>query len=218
MREKFKLKADLLTPISKSWSTDVGVEVASLGIQVHGGMGFVEETGVAQFFRDSRIAPIYEGTNGIQAIDLVMRKLLIADGEGLKNFINEFDNTLSICTKERNDDLQLISKNFSEALDSVKMSTEKLSQRLKSNNSYSALFVASDYLNLLGITAGAHYLIKGALSLKDHENRDFFQSKKDMAVFFSTQILPNVFGLSKSICSEIFELEAKRIDNILGSF
>ena len=62
------------------------------------------------------------------------------------------------------------------------------------------------------------YLIKGALSLKDHENRDFFQSKKDMAVFFSTQILPNVFGLSKSICSEIFELEAKRIDNILGSF
>ena len=147
-----------------------------------------------------------------------MRKLLIADGEGLKNFINEFDNTLSICTKERNDDLQLISKNFSEALDSVKMSTEKLSQRLKSNNSYSALFVASDYLNLLGITAGAHYLIKGALSLKDHENRDFFQSKKDMAVFFSTQILPNVYGLSKSICSEIFELEAKRIDNILGSF
>ena len=147
-----------------------------------------------------------------------MRKLLIANGEGLKNFVNEFENTLSICLKEKNNDLQLISKNFSEAIDSVKISTEKLSQRIKSNDSYSALFVASDYLNLLGITAGAHYLIKGALSLKDHENIDFFQSKKDMAIFFSTQILPNVFGLSKSICSEIFELETKRIDNILEDF
>ena len=100
----------------------------------------------------------------------------------------------------------------------LKISTEKLSQRIKSNDSYSALFVASDYLNLLGITAGAHYLIKGAHSLKDHENIDFFQSKKDMAIFFSTQILPNVFALSKSICSEIFELETKRIDNILEDF
>ena len=67
--------ADLLTPISKGWCTDVGSEVASLGIQVHGGMGFIEETGVAQHYRDVRIAAIYEGTNGIQAIDLVGRKL-----------------------------------------------------------------------------------------------------------------------------------------------
>jgi hypothetical protein len=147
-----------------------------------------------------------------------MRKLLISDGEGLKNFMSEFYNTLSMCIKENNKDFQLISKNFSDAFDSVKISTEKLSQRIKSNENYSALFVASDYLNLLGITAGAHYLIKGALSLKDHENRDFFESKKDMAIFFSTQILPNTVGLSKSICSEIFELETKRIDNILGGF
>ena len=72
----------LLTPISKAWSTDLGVELSSLGIQVHGGMGYVEETGVAQFYRDSRIAPIYEGTNGIQAIDLVLRKLPLRQGRG----------------------------------------------------------------------------------------------------------------------------------------
>ena len=96
MREKFKLKADLLTPISKSWSTDIGVEVASLGIQIHGGMGFVEDTGAAQFFRDSRISPIYEGTNGIQAIDLVMRKLLLADGRAINDFIMEFNATLEM--------------------------------------------------------------------------------------------------------------------------
>ena len=68
-------RQELLTPIAKAWSTDVGVEVASLGVQVHGGMGFIEETGAAQHYRDARIAPIYEGTNGIQAIDLVGRKL-----------------------------------------------------------------------------------------------------------------------------------------------
>jgi acyl-CoA dehydrogenase len=66
-------RAALLTPIAKSFSTDAGVEVASLGIQVHGGMGFIEETGAARYLRDARIAPIYEGTNGIQAIDLITR-------------------------------------------------------------------------------------------------------------------------------------------------
>jgi hypothetical protein len=71
-------RAALLIPVAKAWSTDVGVEVASLGVQVHGGMGFIEETGAAQHYRDARIAPIYEGTNGIQAIDLAGRKL--ADG------------------------------------------------------------------------------------------------------------------------------------------
>jgi hypothetical protein len=75
--------ADLLVPLLKAWATDVGVEVASLGIQVHGGMGFIEETGAAQHLRDSRIAPIYEGTNGIQAADLVTRKLSVDDGATL---------------------------------------------------------------------------------------------------------------------------------------
>src|SRR5690606_23522108 len=74
-------RADLLTPLAKAFSTDVGVEVASLGVQVHGGMGYIEETGAAALLRDARIAPIYEGTNGIQSIDLVTRKLLLAGGD-----------------------------------------------------------------------------------------------------------------------------------------
>src|SRR5204862_811534 len=68
-------RASLLTPVAKAFSTDIGVEVASLGVQVHGGMGFIEETGAAQHYRDARIAPIYEGTNGVQALDLIGRKL-----------------------------------------------------------------------------------------------------------------------------------------------
>ena len=80
---------DLLTPIAKAWCTDLGVEAASLGVQVHGGMGFVEEGGAAQFYRDARIAPIYEGTNGIQAIDLYGRKLLGDRGEAMGRLIAE---------------------------------------------------------------------------------------------------------------------------------
>ena len=79
----------MLTPLIKAWGTDIGIEVASLGIQVHGGMGFVEETGAAQHWRDSRIAPIYEGTNGIQAADLVTRKLALDNGEALTSLIED---------------------------------------------------------------------------------------------------------------------------------
>lgn len=82
-------RADLLVPLIKAWGTDVGVEVASLGVQIHGGMGFIEETGAAQFYRDARIAPIYEGTNGIQAADLVTRKLGMEDGGVLASLMAE---------------------------------------------------------------------------------------------------------------------------------
>ena len=78
------MRGDVLTPLVKAWGTDVGCEVASIGVQVHGGMGFVEETGAAQHLRDARIAPIYEGTNGIQAADLVGRKLGLDGGAGVR--------------------------------------------------------------------------------------------------------------------------------------
>ena len=77
------MRADVLVPLIKAWGTDIGCEVASIGVQIHGGMGFVEETGAAQHYRDARIAPIYEGTNGIQAADLVTRKLGYAGGDVL---------------------------------------------------------------------------------------------------------------------------------------
>ena len=86
-RQKAHELASLLTPVAKAFSTDIGIEVASLGVQVHGGMGFIEETGAAQHYRDARIAAIYEGTNGIQAIDLVTRKLPMAGGEVINRFI-----------------------------------------------------------------------------------------------------------------------------------
>src|SRR5256885_14016282 len=87
-------RADLLIPVVKAWCTDLGVEVASTGIQVHGGMGYIEETGAAQYLRDARIAPIYEGTNGIQANDLVGRKLGRDQGEAARELFAEMRATL----------------------------------------------------------------------------------------------------------------------------
>ena len=80
-------RADVMIPVVKAWGTELGVDIANTGIQVHGGMGFVEETGAAQYLRDARIAPIYEGTNGIQAIDLVGRKLIRDEGRGMRALI-----------------------------------------------------------------------------------------------------------------------------------
>jgi hypothetical protein len=87
--EAARHRADILVPMVKAWGTDVGVEVAGIGIQIHGGMGFVEETGAAQHWRDSKIAPIYEGTNGIQAADLVTRKLSLDGGEAMIALFDE---------------------------------------------------------------------------------------------------------------------------------
>ena len=88
-------RASLLTPVAKAFSTDIGIEVASLGVQVHGGMGFVEETGAAQHYRDARIAAIYEGTNGIQAIDLATRKLPMAGGAAVRAYLDELRATVA---------------------------------------------------------------------------------------------------------------------------
>src|SRR5258708_24600558 len=84
-----KLREELLTPIAKAWSTDIGVEVASVALQVHGGAGYIEETGAAQHYRDARIAPIYEGTNGIQAIDLMGRKLALENRAAVRGLLDE---------------------------------------------------------------------------------------------------------------------------------
>jgi alkylation response protein AidB-like acyl-CoA dehydrogenase len=126
IREKYQLKADLLTPISKSWATDIGVRVSSLGIQVHGGMGFIEDTGVAQYYRDSRIAPIYEGTNGIQAIDLVTRKLKTSDGIAVKNFLEEIKETSKKCSEKNDSDFIKIANNLNDAIKEIEICTEKI--------------------------------------------------------------------------------------------
>ena len=147
--------ADLLTPISKGWCTDVGSDVASLGIQVHGGMGFIEETGVAQHYRDVRIAAIYEGTNGIQAIDLVSRKLPMRDGAVVGELLatmRDLDNELA------GTDLDDLRAPLTAAIDAA----DEASQWLLTHRAHQAdvLAGATPFLRMAGLVAGGWLLAR----------------------------------------------------------
>jgi alkylation response protein AidB-like acyl-CoA dehydrogenase len=184
-------RADLLTPVAKAWSTDVGNEVAHLGIQVHGGYGFVEETGAAQHARDARITTIYEGTNGIQAIDLATRKLGIRDGAALEDLCREIDDVAD----------QLDTAGFSvcsSALAAAVGQVRTTAAWLRDHAADDVLAGATPFLRLMGHTVGA-WLMGRALLALDGEDPAFAEGKRASASFFLTQLLPRAGGLVPSI-------------------
>ena len=187
-------RAGLLTPIAKSYSTDVGTEVASLGIQVHGGMGFIEETGAAQLLRDSRIASIYEGTNGIQAIDLVTRKLTLSDGMAVKELLVELGSWAKKAAESDEPSLSDAGEELTESLEDLNFTTEWLLSSLKSGHIERALAGATPFQRMFGITLGGCLMLKGAL--KAAEMGDVSAAKrKALACFFATNIAPETTAL-----------------------
>jgi alkylation response protein AidB-like acyl-CoA dehydrogenase len=199
-REAAKLREELLTPLSKAWSTDNGVAVASLGVQVHGGMGFIEETGAAQHYRDARIAPIYEGTNGIQAIDLATRKLSLGGGEAIAAFLREVRATAMAATGQTNPALQVIGAELAKALAAAEQATLWLQSRLQAAKPYDALAGATPYLALLGSVAGGHFLAQGALAAAalveaDKGDTSFFRARIAVARFYAENVLAQADGL-----------------------
>ncbi|WP_332639864.1 acyl-CoA dehydrogenase [Brevundimonas sp.] len=164
-RRRWKGREDLFTPIAKAWSTDVGCEVASAGVQIHGGMGFIEETGAAQHYRDARIAPIYEGTNGIQAMDLVGRKLSMDGGQSARDLIADMKITLARLPR-------LYSgkpvERFAAAITAVEDATLWLLDRKAAADGAADVLAAADaYLKLLGDVVGGWMLAQGALYARD---------------------------------------------------
>ena len=156
-------RANLLTPIAKSFSTDIGVDMASVGVQVHGGMGFIEETGAANLLRDARIAPIYEGTNGIQAIDLVTRKLPQSGGEHVAGYIAELREIAIEVARRNNPAFGTTAACLEAALSDLETATDWQFQALQGGAISEALAGATPYQRLFGLTSGAVYLAKGAL-------------------------------------------------------
>jgi hypothetical protein len=146
-------RGDLMIPISKAWSTDLGVSVASIGIQVHGGMGFVEETGAAQHYRDSRIAPIYEGTNGIQAADLVGRKIVRDQGATLKALIHDIRITLGDLAEAKGDDAAALLDAMTDGIEALEECSDWLCRTAAQNPSAVAAS-ATPFLDLAGIVLG----------------------------------------------------------------
>ena len=156
-------RAALLTPVAKAFSTDIGIEVASLGIQVHGGMGYIEETGAAQHLRDARIAAIYEGTNGIQAIDLVIRKLPLDGGAAVRAYLDELRGTVKAVNAINDPAFGWTGVRLAEAVDSLDRATTWLLDRVD-KEPQAALAGATPYLRLFGNAAGGCMLADEALA------------------------------------------------------
>jgi acyl-CoA dehydrogenase len=163
-RKKANERASLLTPVAKAFSTDIGGEVASLGVQVRGGMGFIEETGAAQHFRDARIAPIYEGTNGIQAIDLVVRKLPLSGGETVRAQIASMRSTVTRLLKESTPAFGATAPRLRDAIESLDRATGYMLQAVSSNAQGEALAGATPYLRLFALAQGGAALAEMALA------------------------------------------------------
>ena len=193
----------LLTPISKAWSTDRANEIASIGVQVHGGMGYVEETGAAQFMRDARIAGIYEGTNGIQAIDLVGRKLQGDGGETAKRFITMVRDAAQACAGRDRDALRNIGVRLVAAADQLEASTDWLLEAGLEDQEH-VLAAATPYLKQFGNVAGGYYLGLGALAAADAidagaADAAYLESKIGIADFFADNYLSESESLTTAV-------------------
>ncbi len=213
-RATYAGRAALLTPISKAWSTDLGVEMTSLGVQIHGGMGYVEETGAAQHWRDSRIAPIYEGTNGIQAIDLVLRKLPLDGGAVVRAYLDEMS-ALDAELAAAGDELATIRTELAEGVQLLRNATDLLLARENPND---LLAGATPYLRLFGTVAGGYYMAREALAAlgaaADEGDDGFLAAKVATARFYCEQLLPQAFGLvpaATAHAAPLFAIEPKHL-------
>jgi 3-(methylthio)propanoyl-CoA dehydrogenase len=207
-REKATNRIALLTPIVKAWCTDIGVEMASVGIQVHGGMGYIEETGAAQYYRDARIAPIYEGTNGIQAMDLVLRKLPLENGAVVTALITEMTEVI----KEMNDHSELAAfrDHMTGVVQGLAETSAWLGEKLAKGDLKAVLAGATPYMRQFGTVAGGWLMAKAALAALERPpdtDPDFLDEKVITARFYGEQLLPQANGLIPAIKggSEILE-------------
>ncbi len=158
-------RAAILTPIAKAYATDIGIDVASTGVQIHGGMGFVEETGAAQHLRDARIAAIYEGTNGIQAIDLITRKLPLSGGDAVHALINEMRGIVAEVERANNSGFGHAAARLGAAVDALERATEWMLGAI-GNKPADALAGATPYLKLFALAQGGTGLAKKALATR----------------------------------------------------
>ena len=202
-REARRELVELLTPISKAWCTDLGVTVASIGLQVHGGMGYVEETGVAQYWRDSRIAPVYEGTNGIQAIDLVTRKIPMRAGGVVTDLlaqIEALDRELAAAGPE----LAGMRSALASAVSAVREATDWIMSRGAAEPN-DTLAGATPYLRLFGQVIGGWLLARSALAASrllpgaGGSEAAFLRDKIGTACFYAEQLLPEAVGLLPAV-------------------
>jgi alkylation response protein AidB-like acyl-CoA dehydrogenase len=197
-RQRNQGLVDFLIPIVKGWCTEQCVEVASTGVQIHGGMGFVEETGAAQFLRDARITTIYEGTTGIQAADLVGRKVGFEKGATALAVIGEMRKLDAQLAASKNADVSAARENLTRAIDGLATATQWVVDTFPSNpNAVAAVSVP--FLKLWGTVSGGWMMARAALvadaKLAGGGDADFYRAKIVTARFYAEHILPQAGGL-----------------------
>jgi|HubBroStandDraft_2_1064218.scaffolds.fasta_scaffold01713_4 acyl-CoA dehydrogenase len=190
-------RAALLTPIAKAFSTDIGNEATSIGVQIHGGMGFIEETGAAQHYRDARITQIYEGTNGIQSIDLVTRKLAANNGESVWALLDELKSIVQQVETSNDPAFGTTGTKLRDALASLERTSRWLLERVTSAPN-EALAGATPYLRLFGATLGGCMLASEALAARGHHEADP-QRYVTLARFFAENISVQAGALEKTV-------------------
>ena len=213
--ERWGEVADLLTPVTKAWCTDVGMEVTSTAIQVYGGMGYIEETGVAQHFRDMRIAPIYEGTNGIQAMDLVGRKLPMRMGGVVADHLRRMRD-LDAALAGAGDELATVRANLADAIDALETATEWIMTNGLADPRQ-ALAGATPYLAMFGTVTGGWLLAQLALAARDElaagaPDEAWLRAKVTSARFYGEQYLPRARGLLAAVTAGAGDLYAVEPD------
>ena len=202
--------SNLLTPIVKAWCTDQSIYITSLGVQVHGGMGFIEDTGAAQYYRDCRILAIYEGTNGIQALDLLRRKLSQENGETYKKVLQIIKNTAELAIKSENNNLKEMGELLFKSLNIIEDCSIWLIDKYEENPEISAAG-ATPFLNMFGWVLGGWVMVDSAnkaqlIILKDKNNK-FAKEKINTASFFCNTYLPLASSLQNTIKKSFYTLE-----------
>ncbi len=195
-------EASLLTPVAKAFSTDIGIEVASLGVQIHGGMGFVEETGAAQHYRDARILAIYEGTNGIQAIDLVQRKLPLSEGKRVREMIAGYRRSARQAATINDPGFRSVGAKLEAAVDALERATDFMLAHLGSAPN-TALAGATPYLRLFALASGGAYLADQALAARVAIGAGETDPRHDQRIrdarFFVENLVTAASGLEASV-------------------
>src|ERR1700743_255277 len=196
VRSDAAARGALLTPIAKAFSTDIGNEVAYLGVQVHGGMGFIEETGAAQHYRDARITSIYEGTNGIQSIDLVTRKLAANGGASVWALLAELDATIKQVETSNDPAFGTTGTKLRDGLGSLERASKWLLERVASKPN-DALAGATPYLRLFGSTLGGCMLAGEAPAARSNGDGERYVT---LARFFAENVTVQAASLERTVC------------------
>ena len=203
-RQNAQARAELLIPVVKGWCTENAIDIASLGIQIHGGMGFIEETGAAQHLRDARILTIYEGTTGIQANDLVSRKIARDGGQAARDAISDMHRTLADLANKENPDLAALRAALADGVEHLSRIVVWVVGTY-ATDPRTVLAGAVPLLHLFGIVMGGWQISRAALGAQalldkgGNENRDFLAAKINTARFYADHVLQRASGLAHTV-------------------